>query len=193
MSGRQRRPRVNEGQRAPPPQQFWGWHRLTDTWAERIVEAAAIQPGEWVLDVGAGDGSLTSHLVTAGAYVIAVERHPGRRQILRQRFAGQPVKVVAADAARLHLPRRPFRVVANPPYAVSSALLRQLLSRGSGLRAADLVLQRWVVQRFVDGRAPGANRWMRGFVLHRGLSVPRTAFRPPPRLDSAVLVIRRRR
>lgn len=193
MSGRQRRPAHRNGQRAPPPQQLWGWHRLSDQWAERIVHAAAIQPGELVLDIGAGDGALTSHLVTAGARVIAVELHPGRRQLLRRRFAEQPVTVVAADAAKLRLPRRQFRVVANPPYAVSSALLRELLSRGSRLHSADLVLQRWVVQRFADGRAPGASRWTLDFALHRGLSVPRTAFRPPPRLDSAVLVIRRRR
>ncbi len=192
MSGRKRRPAHSAGQRAPP-QQFWGWHRLTDSWAERIVDAAAVQPGELVLDIGAGDGALTAHLVAAGAQVIAVELHPGRRRILRQRFGDQPVTVVAADAATLHLPKRPYRVVANPPYAVSSALLRQLLSRGSRLRSADLVLQRWVVRRFVDGRAPGANRWMRDFELHQGLFVPRTAFCPPPRLDSAVLVIRRRR
>ena len=192
MSGRQRRPAHRDGQRAPPPQQLWGWHRLTDNWADRIVDAAAVQPGELVLDIGAGDGALTTHLLAAGAHVIAVELHPGRRQLLRRRFADQPVTVVAADAARLRLPRRPFRVVANPPYAVSSALLRQLLSPSSQLHSADLVLQRWVVRRFVDGRAPGANRWMRDFELRRGLSVPRSAFCPPPRLDSAVLVIRRR-
>jgi len=192
VSGRIRRPPAGAEQPRHAPQQFWGWHRLSDSWAARIVDAAAVQPGELVLDVGAGDGALTSHLVAAGAQVIAVELHPARGQILRQRFADQPVTVVAADAARLHLPRRPFRVVANPPYAVTSALLRQLLSRGSRLHSADLVLQRWVVQRFVEGRAPGGNRWMRDFVLRRGLSVPRTAFRPPPRQGSAVLVIRRR-
>lgn len=151
-----------------------------------------MQPGELVLDIGAGDGALTAHLTAAGARVIAFELHPGRCQALRSRFADRPVTVVNVDAARLRLPKRPFRVLASPPYAVSSALLHQLLSRGSRMESADLVLQRAVARRFVDGRVPGANRWRREFVLRSGLAVPRTAFRPTPKVDSMVLVIRRR-
>ena len=45
----------------------WGWHRLADDWAERIVAAAGIRPGELVLDIGAGHGALTGPLVRAGA------------------------------------------------------------------------------------------------------------------------------
>ena len=170
----------------------WGWHRLSDSWAARIVSLADVQPGELVLDIGAGDGALTAHLTTVGAHVIAFELHPGRCQALRDRFVDRPVTVVNVDAARLRLPKRSFRVVASPPYAVSSALLRQLLSRGSRMESADLVLQRAVAQRFVDGRVRGANRWGREFKLHRGLIVPRSAFRPSPRVDSMLLVIRRR-
>ena len=93
----------------------WGWHPLTDEWAARIVADAAVLPGELVLDIGAGRGPLTAELVERGARVIAVELHPGRAEHLRQRFAGQPVTVVQADAVSLRLPRRPFRVVASPP------------------------------------------------------------------------------
>jgi 23S rRNA (adenine-N6)-dimethyltransferase len=145
-----------------------------------------------VLDIGAGDGALTAHLITAGAQVIAFELHPDRCRVLHNRFVDRPLTVVNVDAARLRLPKRPFRVVASPPYAVSSAVLRQLLSRGSRMEAADIVLQRAVAQRFMDGRVSGANRWGREFALRRGLAVPRSAFRPSPRVDSMVLVIRRR-
>jgi 23S rRNA (adenine-N6)-dimethyltransferase len=175
-----------------PRRRPWGWHQLADSWASRIVSAAHIRSGELVLDLGAGEGALTAHLVAAGARVIAVELHPVRRERLRKRFAGQSVTVVNADAAQLRLPTRPFRVLASPPYAVSSAILRILLSRGSRLQSADLVLQRATVERFVQGRAPGAARWTRDFVTRRGLTLPRSAFWPPPSVDSAVLVIRRR-
>jgi 23S rRNA (adenine-N6)-dimethyltransferase len=153
---------------------------------------AGVQPGDLVLDVGAGDGALTRHLAGAGAHVIAFELHPGLCRILRARFADAPVKVVNADAAQLRLPRRRFRVVASPPFSISTALLRRLLSRGSRLESADLVLQRAMAQRFLDGRVAGASRWGREFVLERGLAVPRSAFRPSPRVDSMVLVVRRR-
>ncbi len=162
----------------------WGWHRLTDEWAARVVAAAGVRQGELVLDIGAGEGALTAHLVRAGARVVAVELHPRRVAVLRERFPG--ITVLHADATAIPLPGRPFRVVANPPYGISSGLLRTLLAPGSRLVAADLVLQRAVVGKHAAGPA-------RGFSLAAGLTLPRRAFLPPPRVDSAVLVVRRRR
>ena len=162
----------------------WGWHRLDDEWAARIVAAAEVRPGELVLDIGAGTGALTSHLVRAGARVVAVELHPGRAALLRQRFPD--ITVVEADARSLALPRSTFRVVANPPYGITADLLRLLLKAGPRLAAADLVLQRAVVRKYAGQRAPRTHR------MSAGLTLPRRAFRPPPRVDSAVLLVRRR-
>jgi 23S rRNA (adenine-N6)-dimethyltransferase len=156
------------------------------------MTAAGVRPGDLALDIGAGQGAVTAHLLATGARVIAVEAHPGRAHYLRQRFAGQRVTVVQTDAATMRLPRQPFRVVANPPYAISSALLRILLASGSRLVAADLVLQRAVVRQYADGRAAGAGRWLRQWNVQAGPSLPRRAFQPAPHVDSAVLIVRRR-
>ena len=94
--------------------------------------------------------------------------------------------MVHADAASLRLPSRPFRVVASPPYGITAALLGLLLAPGSRLVAADLVLQRAVVRKYASERS------IRGFRVTGGLTLPRHAFRPPPQVDSAVLVVRRR-
>jgi 23S rRNA (adenine-N6)-dimethyltransferase len=174
------------------PRRAWGWHPLTDEWATRIVADAAVRPGELVLDIGAGHGALTAQLVGRGARVIAVELHPSRALYLCQRFAGLPVTVVQADAVSLRLPRRPFRVVASPPYAITSPLLRLLLAPSSRLTAADLVLQRAVVRRYAGQSAGGRRRQARQWRVRAGRSLPRRAFRPPPAVDSAVLVVRHR-
>ena len=175
---------------APGPQ--WGWYPLTDSWARSLVEAADVRTGDLVLDVGAGDGALTRHLVAAGARVLALELHPRRAALLRERFADAPVTVLKVDARDLRLPHRPFRVVANPPYAITSDLVRRLLSPGSRLVEAHLVLQRGAARRLAAGRAPGSGRWARDWEVGMGPAVPRTAFRRPPRVDSAVLILRRR-
>jgi 23S rRNA (adenine-N6)-dimethyltransferase len=98
----------------------WGWYPLVDEWARRVVAEADLRPGELVIDIGAGHGALTRHLVEAQARVLAVELHPARAQRLRERFAEAPVTVIQADTLSLRLPHRPFRVVTSPPYAISS-------------------------------------------------------------------------
>lgn len=144
-----------------------------------------------MLDLGAGTGALTGPLVRAGARVIAVELHPGRASRLRERFAGQPVRVIEADLTRVRLPRRRYRVVANLPYPVSAATLRRLLAPGTRLEAADLVLPRWVVARYAAGRGPGAARWSRTYDAAFARRLPRSAMTPPPPQDWAVLALRR--
>jgi 23S rRNA (adenine-N6)-dimethyltransferase len=175
---------------APGPR--WGWHRLSSPWAQRIVVDAGVKPGELVLDIGAGLGSLTEALLGVGARVVAVELHRGRARMLRERFVGQPVTVVQADASDLKLPRRPFRVVANPPFAVVEPLLRRLLAPGSRVYAADLVTSRHAGRRWAGPGAPGAGRWAAELQIVIGRTVPRQAFVPSPPRDAKVLVIRRR-
>jgi len=173
------------------PRKLWGWHQLDDAWAERLVDASGIGRGDLVVDVGAGLGALTRPLVDRGARVIAVERHPDRADVLRRSFDGR-VTVVRADAADLRLPRRPFHVVANPPYGITADLLARLLHHGSRLQTAHLVLQRDAARRWSGPSAPAARRWQQHWAVSLGPVVPRRAFAPPPKVDSQVLRLHRR-
>ena len=169
----------------------WGFHGLDEQAAARLVAGAGIGPGDLVLDLGAGTGALTAPLVAAGARVVAVELHPGRAVALQRRFPGPggPVRVVRADLADLRLPRRPFRVVANPPFATSAAVLRRLVSPGSRLVRGDLVLPAWLARRWSSPSAPGVARWGRHFEVSVQRGPPRSAFRPPASTGVAILVI----
>lgn len=141
-----------------------------------------------MVDIGAGIGALVGPLLDAGATVVAVELHAGRAETLRRRFAGRDIRVVRCDVRELRLPRRPFRVVASPPYSAATSTVRLLLG-SSRLIQADLVLQRAVVLRFVD-RPPSARHALH-YRLDVGRAIPRRAFRPPPRVDSQILRITR--
>jgi 23S rRNA (adenine-N6)-dimethyltransferase len=154
----------------------WGYHRLGRRAARRIVADADVTDGDLVLDLGAGTGALTGPLVEAGARVIAVELHPGRAVVLRRHF-GESITVVEADVLRIPLPRRPFRVVANPPYECVQGLVHRL-ARSPQLQRADLLLPHWVTARWTD-------RWGASAA---GRRVSRQAFTPCAPADAQVLV-----
>jgi 23S rRNA (adenine-N6)-dimethyltransferase len=154
---------------------------------------ADVDHRDLVLDVGAGTGAITDQLVRAGARVVAFELHPRRAAVLRERFAGLPVTVVRADAADLRLPTRPFKVVANPPFGVTTALLRRLTAPSSRLQRASIVLPAWAVARWAAGRGAGAATAPRTYAFTRGPTIRAGAFRPPPPADPAVLLVRRLR
>lgn len=172
------------------PSRWWGWHELDPQWAKRLVAESDIRPGSLVLDIGAGRGSITAALLEAGARVIAVEAHPDRARFLRGRFPTEVI-VVYADAADLRLPRRPYQVVANPPFAITAVLLKRLLQPGSRLIRADLILKEQAVRRWSQPDAPGAGRWRRDFVAVTGPRIPPSAFRPPPPVAAGILRIAR--
>src|SRR5699024_8657787 len=153
-------------------------------------------------------GGLTLPLIEAGAEVIAIEWHPERVEHLRARVQGRAT-VVHADLREFYVPGRPFRVVANPPFALTTHLVRTLLTAHS-LRSADLVLQRGAA-RGLSQRPPGPARSRgrgdrrsaaradrrpdtaprRQWKVRVGRHLPAAAFVVPPSVDSAVLQIRR--
>ncbi len=130
-----------------------------------------MQPDALVFDIGAGFGRLTRPLLETGARVIAVEIDAKLARSLERRYPD--ARVVCGDALRIPLPRRPFSVVANLPFAISTAMLRRLLGTPHLVRA-DLIVAR-------------------GFALKSGLPVtrwvPRHAFAPPPSTDCAVVTL----
>lgn len=160
--------------------------------ARVLVRAVDIQPGERVYDLGAGAGLITRELLRAGARVVAVERDANLARKLRARFAGEAVQVVEADLTRVAF-AQPFKVVANPPFNLTAALLRRLLFDAPAPEAAALVLQREAADKYAGRRANAlalmAAPWFEISVAGR---FERRDFVPAPRVDVALLRIVRR-
>jgi 23S rRNA (adenine-N6)-dimethyltransferase len=158
------------------------------------VATAGCGPGHLVLDLGAGHGAVTAAVRATGARVRALELDRHRLTHLRHRFAGDAgVEVVRADLRRLRVPAEPHRVVANPPFDLTTPLARTLFDRPKrGPERVDLVLQRSAARRLADPTGPLSLGWSPWFAIGLGLEIPRRAFRPVPRVDAVVFVATRR-
>jgi 23S rRNA (adenine-N6)-dimethyltransferase len=166
---------------------------------DRLLERLNLRADELVVDVGAGTGALAIPLARAGASVLAIERDRRWAAELQQRVeragvAGR-VQIRRADLREVPWPRRPHRVVASPPYALTTRLLSRLLDEPRrGPYRADLLLQ-WEVARKRAAQPPTNLRsaaWAPWWNFELGEQVPRQAFRPIPATGSAWLTITRR-
>jgi 16S rRNA (adenine1518-N6/adenine1519-N6)-dimethyltransferase len=173
-----------------------GQHFLIDARVlSRIIEAAGIESGDVVLEVGAGIGTLSVALAATGARVITVEVDARFIPVLRAVTAGyRNVEIIHGDAMRLDLTRlsvRPTKVVANLPYSIASPLLIDLLGAGIGDRYVVMV-QREVAERIVA--RPGTPQYGLLSVALQAQTVaaivarvPSGAFFPPPKVTSAIV------
>jgi 23S rRNA (adenine-N6)-dimethyltransferase len=190
-SGRAGRPASGHPDRSS--RRSWGWYALREPWAVELVRAADIQADDLAFDLGAGHGAITAPLLATGAHVVAVELHAGRAEVLRSRLAAaitrRQLSVVEADLLAIFLPRRPFHVVANPPFALAGPLLRRLTARDSALATARIVVPRVVATRLLAEQVTGRGRPR--FEAAIGTRLPPTAFRPAPGIECVALTLRR--
>jgi 23S rRNA (adenine-N6)-dimethyltransferase len=167
---------------------------LTDASVARaVVRAADLSPDGLVVEVGAGAGMLTRHLAPACGRLIAYEVDPDLAARLAARH-GDRVRVVRADFRTAVPPRSPFAVVGNIPYAITAPVVDWCLS-ARRLTGATLITQ----LEYARKRTGGFGRWSRltvrtwpVFSWRMGRRIPRERFDPVPRVDSAVLLLRRR-
>ena len=168
----------------------------------RIAELAQVGPGDHVVEIGAGLGSLTLALADTGAEVLAIEVDRGVVPVLRSVVADRlNVTVVEADAMRLDWSELlaghdRWTLVANLPYNVATPLVCDLLDEAPAITAMLVMVQHEVAERFAAG--PGSKQY--GAVSVKTAywgtarlvtSVPPTVFVPRPNVDSALVRIER--
>jgi 23S rRNA (adenine-N6)-dimethyltransferase len=172
-----------------------GQHFLGDAAvAAAVVESAGPLGSDLVLEFGAGYGRLTEQLAARAGQVVAVELDAKLAARLAGRFSRRSnVSVVHGDALAVPLPRRSFKVVCNPPFHITSALLHRLLDDPQvPLQRADLVVE-WGVGLALTGVFGPAHKsrpWRSRYEFLLLRRLPMTMFDPAPARDAAVVSIR---
>jgi len=166
-----------------------------------LTAEAGVSKDEDVLEIGPGCGSLTKHLCGAANRVLAVELDE-RLIPLLQAFLDEKknLTVVQGDVMALNLRevtkdlKKPFAVVANIPYYITTPLIKLLLSGGLEVSRLALMVQQEVADKILA--SPGEESWGPLSILCQFLCEPRLAvrvpaecFTPPPKVDSAFVVL----
>jgi 16S rRNA (adenine1518-N6/adenine1519-N6)-dimethyltransferase len=176
------------------PRKRFGQNFLVDThYVERIVDAIDPRPGDNLVEIGPGLAALTARLVERAGSIAAVEIDRDLAASLRERFAAQALRLHEADALAFDFATLgpDLRVVGNLPYNISSPLLFRLAERATQLRDAHVMLQREVVARMTASPATAdygrlTVMLQTRFAIARLFTVPAGAFRPTPKVESAV-------
>jgi 16S rRNA (adenine1518-N6/adenine1519-N6)-dimethyltransferase len=160
----------------------------------RIAAAACPQHAPLVIEIGAGRGALTEKLLERAGRVVAIEIDPALAQHLRQRFAGEArLEIVEGDVLQTGLAQwGPAPITGNLPYYITSPVL-ELAVRLRPPRAVFL-MQKEVAERLVARPCSRAYGYLTVstalFATARLLfEVKPQAFRPPPQVDSAVVLL----
>jgi 16S rRNA (adenine1518-N6/adenine1519-N6)-dimethyltransferase len=176
----------------------YGQHFLQGAWADKLVDAMQPRRDDRFVEIGPGPGALTLRLASRVAQVTAIEVDPEMAATLRPQLPGNVTLVVDdfldADLESL-AGDGPLRMAGNLPYNVSSPILSRVLglhrSRG-GIVDATFMLQREVAERIESG--PGSKDYGVLSILvqlhadvRRLLTLPPGAFRPQPKVHSAVV------
>lgn len=192
-----RRPHAS-GRRKQLGQHFLAAPRL----AQRIVDAAALEPNDIVLEIGPGRGVLTERLLLRAARVIAIELDQRLISSLEAQFDPERFELIHGDVLETDLtsiaarwPGKRLRIVANLPYSISTAILQHFVAHRARIEDATVLLQKEVVDRIVA--RPGTKEyggftlWLRYYAAARKLfGIPPGAFNPPPKVQSHLLHLR---
>jgi 16S rRNA (adenine1518-N6/adenine1519-N6)-dimethyltransferase len=170
----------------------FGQHFLMDrSILRRIVELAGISPEDTILEIGPGAGALTRELAAVARSVIAIEIDKDLIPALRENMPSN-VEVIEGDALEVEFPRGRFHLVGNLPYNIATPLFKRFIENRDRIVNVTVMIQKEVAARLIAD--PGTGEYGPLSVLIQyyanvtwGFKVPPGAFKPRPKVDSAVV------
>lgn len=164
-----------------------------------MVKSGNLQPGEFVLEIGPGNGALTRELLDAKVNVVTIEKDHRLIPTLNETFSNEiqngSLKLVEGDILEIELNKLlpcKYKVIANIPYYITGLIIRKLLEEKNKPESISLLVQKEVAERIVakDGKESILSISVKAFGDPKYIkTVPRGAFTPQPNVDSAILKI----
>lgn len=182
--------------RGEPPN-FSGQHFMHNKrLLKEIVDKADVSVRDTVLELGAGKGALTTILSERADRVLAVEYDQKCIEALQWKLVGSKnVSILHQDIMKVTLPTEPFVVVSNIPYAITTAIMKMLLNNPKNkLQRGAIVMEKGAAKRFtsVSPKDAYVMAWHMWFDIHYERGISRSAFSPPPKVDSVLVRIVRK-
>jgi len=189
-------------EQAPAPKKSLGQHWLHDqSVCRRITQLSAAAPNQPILEIGPGAGALTQVLLETGARVTALETDLGAISFLNEKFEAEiesgQLRIIEGDGRFFELPSPatiPWTVVSNLPYNVGTIIFLNLLNQAEKIERMVLMFQAEVSQRILAEHGSKNHGFLSVLTSlewdkRRGLKVRPGAFKPPPRVQSEVIVL----
>jgi 16S rRNA (adenine1518-N6/adenine1519-N6)-dimethyltransferase len=179
-----------------------GQHFLRSTTAlKAMVSSGTVSANDTVLEIGPGEGVLTRALLATGAKVIAVEFDNALIPLLQETFSSEiasgQLRLIEADILKWNpsdhgLSAETYKLVANIPYYITGAIFEKFLTEKNYPSCMVVLIQKEVATRIVarDNKESILSLSVKAFGIPKiTMKVPASAFRPAPKVDSAVLAI----
>lgn len=189
---------ITETKQVAAPKKSLGQHWLRDRETLRsIVDYADLSKIDTILEIGPGLGTLTSELLRRANKVVAVEYDSELAQKLPAQFPGKNLEVIHQDILTFNLAALPkgYKVVANVPYYITSKIVQRLMTAENKPSIAVLLVQKEVAERLAarpDDMSILAISAQVFAEVRLGHTVPAHLFTPPPKVDSAIVVLKTR-
>ncbi|MFN2744005.1 MULTISPECIES: 23S ribosomal RNA methyltransferase Erm [Bacillus] len=180
------------------PPNFSGQHLMYNKkLLNEIVDRANVSQHETVLELGAGKGALTTILSQRAGKVLAVEYDQKFVDILKRKTAQNAnTKIIHQDIMKIHLPREKFVVVSNIPYAITTAIMKMLLNNPSNrFQRGIIVMEKGAARRFTSNSVKNfyVLVWKMWYDIRLVQVISKENFSPPPKVDSALVMITRKK
>ncbi|MEX0660397.1 MAG: 23S ribosomal RNA methyltransferase Erm [Balneolaceae bacterium] len=180
------------------PVRLTGQHFTTSTsLIHSMINEAAITQHDLVLDIGAGKGAITLPLAKKANRVVAIERDPELASQLKASPINRAnVNILNMDIREMPLPKRPFKVVANIPYGITTHIFGKLMDKPNPNFQGGTIIVEWgAALKFTKASqaSPRMVGWNTLFEMTIIQKVSRQAFHPPPTVDSALVKIEKKK